>query len=115
LKAAGHPPLSWYDALLELKRAGPDGLRPFQLQKKMLLAQYNISRLIERLVKNGYIQRLPSKEDKRGQVLKITRSGRMMLRAMWPAYQTAIQTHFAAGLDSKDLQALSRILGKLRR
>lgn len=115
LKAAGHPPLSWYDALLELKRAGPAGLRPFQLQKKMLLAQYNLSRLVERLVKNGYITRVPSEEDRRGQVLKITRTGRAVLRRMWPAYQKVIQTHFAEELDNKDLRELSRILGKISR
>jgi hypothetical protein len=28
VKAAGLPPLEWYDALLELGRAGADGLRP---------------------------------------------------------------------------------------
>ena len=28
LKGAGLPPLSWYDALLELRRAGVGGLRP---------------------------------------------------------------------------------------
>ena len=30
LKAAGLPPLAWYDALLELERAGAAGMRPFE-------------------------------------------------------------------------------------
>ena len=38
VKSAGLPPLAWYDALLELKRVGAMGLRPFELQQKMLLA-----------------------------------------------------------------------------
>ncbi len=40
LKSAGYPPLAWYDALLELEKAGPDGLRPFELKDRILLPQY---------------------------------------------------------------------------
>ena len=48
LKAAGFPPLGWYDALLELRKAGEDGLRPLQLEAQLLLEQHNISRLVAR-------------------------------------------------------------------
>ena len=34
-KAADLPPLEWYDALLELDRAGDAGLRPFELERKV--------------------------------------------------------------------------------
>lgn len=114
LKRAGHPPLAWYDALLELARAGPDGLRPFQLQERMLLAQYNLSRLTERLAKAGYIERQDCAEDGRGQILTITPEGRTLLRAMWPTYRQAIQTHFAARLDADEIARLSDTLLKLR-
>ena len=46
----GHPPLAWYDALLEIEKAGPDGLRPFELRKLLLLPQYGTSRLLDRMV-----------------------------------------------------------------
>ncbi|MDA0262291.1 MAG: MarR family winged helix-turn-helix transcriptional regulator [Proteobacteria bacterium] len=114
LKAAGYPPLVWYDAVLELRRAAPVGLRPFQLQEKMLLAQYNLSRLIDRLVAAGYVARQPTDQDGRGQNLKITPAGRMLLRTMWPVYRAAIQANFAAKLSRTEVQELSRILEKLR-
>ncbi len=113
LKSADLPPLSWYDALLELHLASPDGLRPFQLQERMLLAQYNLSRLIDRLAKSGFVERLPSADDGRGQVLRITKSGRVMLERMWPTYRRAIGMHFADKLDSQDIRDFSRILAKL--
>src|SRR5688572_30747564 len=69
LKAAGLPPLAWYDALLELHRAAPSGLRPGDLEKEMLLPQYNVSRLIDRLETAGHVERLPHPEDGRGQVV----------------------------------------------
>ena len=37
LKAAGLPSLVWYDVLLEVERAGGEGLRPFELERAMLL------------------------------------------------------------------------------
>lgn len=37
LKAAGLPPLAWYDVLLETERAGKDGLRPFELERALSL------------------------------------------------------------------------------
>src|SRR6266566_841845 len=49
LKTAGFPPLAWYDVLLELSRAEGEGLRPFALEQELLLAQYNLSRLLDRL------------------------------------------------------------------
>src|SRR5919199_1172387 len=65
LKAAGFPPLAWYDALLELDPA-PDGrLRPFELERHMLLAQYSTSRLVDRLERAGFVERLQCPADGR--------------------------------------------------
>lgn len=113
LKAAGLPPLAWYDALIELRRAGPKGLRPYRLQEEMLLAQYSVSRLADRLVAAGYAVRRPCPEDARGQVLAITAAGRNLLKRMWPVYRAAILEHFAGKLDAKDLRSLAAVLGKL--
>ena len=57
LKTGGCPPLAWYDVLLELSRA-PDGrLRPVDIEKVTLVAQYNLSRLLDRLQKEGLVAR----------------------------------------------------------
>ena len=114
LKAAGFPPLAWYDALLELRRGAPDGLRQFELQGHMLLAQYNMSRLIDRLVDAGYARRQPCPEDGRGQVVYLTEKGRALIDAMWPAYRAAISAHFGDRLDERQVEALSEILETLR-
>lgn len=114
LKDAGFPPLAWYDALLELRRAGDGGLRPFQLRDQMLLAQYNLSRLVDRLAAAGLVERLPSPDDGRGQVVKITAQGRALLREMWPAYRAAIRKRFASKLDPWELTELARVLQQLR-
>jgi len=113
LKAAGYPPLAWYDVLLELKRAGKDGLRPLALQSQMLLAQYNLSRLLDRMEGDGYVERRPCPNDGRGQIVVIAPAGRHLLKRMWPAYEAAIQRHFAARLSAEEAARLARLLGKL--
>ena len=44
LKDAGLPPLAWYDVLLELSRSADGRLRPFEIEKETLLAQYRFSK-----------------------------------------------------------------------
>lgn len=113
LKRADCLPLAWYDALLELERAGAAGLRPYQLQERMLLAQYNLSRLVDRLAKAGFVARRPSPEDGRGQVLRITATGRAARQRTWPVYRDAIQNRFAVRLDARSAAQLGQILQKL--
>jgi DNA-binding MarR family transcriptional regulator len=113
LKAAGHPPLAWYDVLLELKRAEKGGLRPRALQSQMLLAQYNLSRLLDRMEREGCVERRLCPDDGRGQIVVITPKGRQLVKRMWPAYEAAIQRHFAERLSAEDAARLARLLGKL--
>jgi DNA-binding MarR family transcriptional regulator len=113
LKASGVPSLAWYDVLLELDRAGESGLRPYELQDAVLLAQYNVSRLAERLLKAGYIERLPCPEDGRGHILRVTPDGRQLRRKMWLTYRAAIAERFGEKLDDDDLRQLTAVLGKL--
>jgi DNA-binding MarR family transcriptional regulator len=112
LKAAGFPPLAWYDALLELSRA-EKGLRPFALEQELLLAQYNLSRLLDRLERAGYLERRACPEDGRGQIVAITPSGRALVKRMWPTYRAAIARHVGAKLSEDDASRLAALLGKL--
>ena len=62
LKAQGLPPLGWYDVLWEIEKAAAGGIRPLVLQDRLLLPQYGLSRLIERLDRAGYVTRQPCAE-----------------------------------------------------
>lgn len=114
LKAADLPPLSWYDVLLELRRVGNEGMRPKQVQDKILLAQYNLSRLVDRLESAGYVERRADPDDGRAQLLQITPAGRDLLRKMWLVYRNAIQVNFAEKLSEKDIDRLQNILRRLQ-
>lgn len=113
LKAAGLPPLAWYDVLLELDRIGDRGLRPFELEREMLMPQYSLSRLLDRMEAAGHIARQPCEEDGRGLIVAITPSGKDLRRRMWPTYAAAIDSAVAARLTEDEASVLDNLLGRL--
>ena len=113
LKRADLPPLVWYDVLLELRRDPEGRLRHRDLHKRMLLAKYNLSRLLDRMAGEGVLEREPVPDDARGEYLRITSAGRDLQRRMWPVYERAIQQRFAAHLSAADVDHLTRILARL--
>ena len=114
LKVAGFPPLAWYDVLLELRKAGERGLRPLEIEARLLLAQHNVSRLIDRLEKAGLVERHAHATDGRGQQIRLTEAGRELLARMWPTYRAAIQRHVGVMLgDDDSARSLAGLLARL--
>ena len=113
LKAAGFPPLAWYDALLELSRAADGKLRPFDLERAMLLPQYGMSRLIDRMARAGLVVREACPVDGRGQMVAITAAGRALQKRMWATYAAAIERHVGAKLSCSEARQLEAMLKKL--
>lgn len=114
LKANALPPLAWYDVLHELAEAGEGGLRPFELIDRVLLAQYNVSRLLARLEADGLVEKLPVSDDGRGQTVRITANGREMRRRIWAIYGASIAELLGARLSAEELRTLAALLGRLR-
>lgn len=113
LKESGLPPLGWYDVLLELQRVGDTGMRPFELERELLLPQYGLSRLLNRIEASGYLERRPCEEDGRGQILVITKAGKQMRRRMWPTYGKAIKNAIGERLTKDEAVTLDELLSKL--
>ncbi len=113
LKAKGHPPLTWYDVLLELKREENGTLRPLELERRLLLKQHNVSRLIDRMEQKNLLKRLPFAQDGRGQLVAITDQGQELLRRMWPTYRASIQEHMGSKLSDSDMTKLASLLQHL--
>ncbi len=113
LKRAGLPPLSWYDALLEIEKAGPEGIRPFELKARLLLAQYSTSRLLDRIETAGLITRRACDGDGRGQLVVLSAAGEAMRRRMWPVYAGLLAELVEHRLDAEDRAQLAGLLAKL--
>jgi DNA-binding MarR family transcriptional regulator len=111
-KAAGALPIEWYDVLWDLERHD-GGVRPFELEERLLFAQYNLSRLVDRLVDAGLVRREVCPTDKRGQMLFITEAGRKARKATWPHYARGINKHLGDKLTEAEAEKLAALLGKL--
>lgn len=107
------PPHAWYDVLWELDRAGDAGLRPFEIERQVLIAQSNISRLIDRLEEAGYVERQRCEDDGRGQRVVITSSGREMRKRMWPVYGKAITEAVGKHLSEREASTIAALLTRL--
>ncbi|WP_299347460.1 MarR family winged helix-turn-helix transcriptional regulator [uncultured Maritalea sp.] len=113
LKKARLPNLSWYDVLWELEQTSECGLRAFELQPKLLLPQYGMSRLINRMEAQGLIAKHDCPEDGRGVALSITDQGRKMRRKMWAVYGPAMQKALGEKLSENEMAQLATMLKKL--
>ncbi|MEO0032594.1 MAG: hypothetical protein RIS94_2352 [Pseudomonadota bacterium] len=111
LKRAGMPPLEWYDLLLEIERRGP--CRPRDLQAFLGMAQYNVSRLLDRMERRGLVHVSACPGDGRGQVVELTDEGRAERARMWPAYANAIHGVIEQKLDAGERVALAGLLARV--
>ena len=81
------------------------------LKSRLLLPQYGTSRLLDRLVVAGLIERLSCDDDKRGYSVRITSEGRTLRRDMWPVYREALRQNFENRLSEADMKKLTELLG----
>ncbi|WP_040676778.1 MarR family winged helix-turn-helix transcriptional regulator [Rhizobium mesoamericanum] len=114
LKSAGLPPLGWYDVLWELVRSPHGRLRPFEIEERTLLAQYNLSRLIDRLEKAGLVQRQTFDQDGRGKWVVVTEEGRALQKRIWKVYAKGIEENLGAKLSEADATTLTSLLARFR-
>jgi DNA-binding MarR family transcriptional regulator len=113
LKHGGLPPLRWYDVLLELHRAGAQGLRQYEIGAAVLLSKYNVSRMLDRLEQEELLVRYVCEEDGRGARVEITAAGGELLKRMWPVYGAAISEYFAQYYKKTEIKQLAGLLGRL--
>ena len=78
-----------------------------------MLAQYNLSRLLDRLEKEGLVTREPCEDDGRGQWVVITDKGKALQARSWKIYARSIQKHVGEKLDDKAAAQLADLLGRL--
>lgn len=112
MKAAGLPAFIWFRIMRELSEEGQAGLRPFELQRRVHLAQYNLSRIVERMEHAGLLVRFPALDDQRGHVLKLSARGAEQVEALENVYQTALGRHLGDRLNSRKAAQLLNVLAE---
>lgn len=102
-----------FDLLAQLDRA-PDGLTMGELSDRLMVSNGNITGLVERLVGEGLIARMPSPDDRRRSRVKLTQAGKRAFDAMTPIHERWIDDLFS-GLSRTEMAELLALLAKLKR
>lgn len=101
-----------YNALRILRGAHPDGYPRGEIASRLIERAPDVTRLIDRLERQGLVERTRSTEDRRLSITRITRAGLDLLRRMDPRIQD-IQKSFQTLLPARDVKALSRICERI--
>jgi DNA-binding MarR family transcriptional regulator len=105
----GDVSLREYDVLYALaKEEAP--LRLTDLHRRVLLSQPALSRMVDRLVERGLVERCEDAGDRRAVRLTLTPAGRDAQRAVGRAHAQDVATAMTAtGVTDADLEELKRI------
>ncbi|MEA2881078.1 MAG: hypothetical protein QOH32_297 [Bradyrhizobium sp.] len=101
-----------FDLMAQLDRA-PDGMTLSDISKRMMVSNGNVTGLVERLVESGHLDRRTSDQDRRVQVIRLTKLGRTEFRKMATEHESWIADMFS-DLGDKDVRELMRLLARTK-
>ena len=114
LRAEHDLSLAEYDALLQLAEAPGRRLRMHQLADRVLLSRSGVTRLIDRLVADGFVERDSCQTDARGAEAVLTPAGLDRLRSSAGTHLRGIAAHFLDAIEPADLAAVGRAMRDVR-
>jgi DNA-binding MarR family transcriptional regulator len=111
LRAEHDLTLAEYEALLAIAESSDRRIRMHQLAERVVLSKSGVTRLIDRLVADGFVERLACPSDARGAEAVLTEPGLERLRAASATHLRGVETHFLSVAGESNLPVLERILG----
>jgi DNA-binding MarR family transcriptional regulator len=113
LGQAGQIPIASYDVLVQLTEAPDRRLRMTELADRVLLSRSGLTRLIDRLERDGLVRREPSADDARGMYAVMTDAGLDRLRAASRVHLPGVREHFVRRFSRLELDQLGQLLARL--
>jgi DNA-binding MarR family transcriptional regulator len=106
-------PLTTYEVLLSLADAAEGEMRMGELASRLLLSRSGLTRLIDRLARDGLVERRICESDRRGSFARLTAAGRERFEAARPTHLRGVREHFLERLTRADLEHLARAWKRL--
>ncbi len=106
-------PLASYDVLVQLSEAPDRRLRMTELADRVLLSRSGLTRLADRLERDGLISRQACPSDARGTLAVLTDAGLARLEQAWPTHRRGVAEHVTGRLTPDEVATLGALLGKL--
>jgi DNA-binding MarR family transcriptional regulator len=106
--------ISGYKLLARLSRSEQGGgLRMSELADDALLSPSRVSRLVDQLERDGYIERRPCAQDSRVVFATITPEGTAYLAEIHETYVAAVERGFFDQLSETEVKTLARVWSRL--
>src|ERR1700736_4042378 len=99
---------SQYNVLRILRGVHPAGHPRCEIARRMIERAPDVTRLIDRLEKRGWVERDRSERDRRLSISRITAAGLELLDAIGPRFEQ-VQRELEGRLQRQDCRELSRI------
>ena len=106
-------PLSSYEVLLFLAEAPEGRLRMSELADGVLLSRSGLTRLVDRMERDGLLQRERCEEDQRGLYAEITDKGRQMFADARKTHLGGVRERFLDRLSPGDQRSLAVLWEKV--
>jgi DNA-binding MarR family transcriptional regulator len=101
-----------YNVLRILRGARPEGLPRCDIGKRTIERAPDLTRIVDRLAREGLVERARSEADARLSVARITRKGLAVLERVDPRIE-ALHRAFNARIGERDARTLTRICERL--
>jgi DNA-binding MarR family transcriptional regulator len=103
-----------YQVLVYLTRADQQSMRMCDLAGMLQLSPSGLTRRLDGLVSAGWVERRSSQADRRVMLAVLTDAGRRQLAFAAPPHVESVRRRIIDLLDDTDLDAMTRIFGKIR-
>jgi DNA-binding MarR family transcriptional regulator len=106
-------PLASYDVLVQLVEAPERRLRMTELAQRVLISRSGLTRLVDRLEREGLVRREACDDDARGLFAVLTDDGYERLRRASSTHLRGVHTYAIGRLDDTQVAALAQICAAL--
>lgn len=107
-------PHAWLEVLLRISRADGGQVSMGSLAQQVALTSGGITKMLDRMIHAGLVQRVPCATDRRVLFAALTEKGQEKLDEALVVHTADLRDAFD-GFTSRDLDALDRLLDRLRR
>ena len=98
--------------VLRILKGSPEGLQTHEVADRMIARAPNLTRLVDKLVAQGYLKREPCGKDRRVIWLRITPGGIALVERLQPLVVASVAESMGA-LSTKELEKMIRLLDRL--
>jgi DNA-binding MarR family transcriptional regulator len=114
LAQGDYPPLPWYEVLATVAEAPDRRMRMGDLAEALVITRGGLTKLVDRLVKAGLLERTFCETDRRVSYATLLPAGENLLREMRPVIVGELELAFSANLSVEQANELRDNLDRVR-